>query len=184
MKFDWKPYEEKMKRTISVLGEEFGTIRVGRANARVLDKIMVPYYGTPTALGSVAAIKAVDARTLTITPWEAPLLKEIEKALLASDLGITPANDGKQIRLSFPALTEERRRELTKKTAKLGEEAKVALRNVRREANEEAKKLEKTSALTEDDLKHAEKEIQDLTDRYSKEVDAAVAKKDKEILEI
>ena len=182
--FDIKPFEEKMKKSISVLEEDFDTIRVGRASSKVLDKITVPYYGTPTGLDGVATIKATDARTLVITPWETNMLKEIEKAILASDVGITPTNDGKCIRLSFPALTEERRKELTKKTAKMGEDCKVAIRNIRREANDNAKALKKNSVITEDDLKDAEKKIQDLTDKLIKEVDAAIAKKDKEIMEI
>ena len=182
--FDIKPFEEKMKKSISVLEEDFDTIRVGRASSKVLDKITVPYYGTPTGLDGVATIKATDARTLMITPWETNRLKEIEKAILASDVGITPTNDGKCIRLSFPALTEERRKELTKKTAKMGEDCKVAIRNIRREANDNAKALKKNSVITEDDLKDAEKKIQDLTDKLIKEVDAAIAKKDKEIMEI
>ena len=182
--FDIKPFEEKMKKSICVLEEDFDTIRVGRASSKVLDKITVPYYGTPTGLDGVATIKATDARTLMITPWETNMLKEIEKAILASDVGITPTNDGKCIRLSFPALTEERRKELTKKTAKMGEDCKVAIRNIRREANDNAKALKKNSVITEDDLKDAEKKIQDLTDKLIKEVDAAIAKKDKEIMEI
>lgn len=184
MNFDKKPFEEKMKKTISVLVDDFGTIRVGRASSKVLDKITVSYYGTPTGLDGVATIKTTDARTLLITPWETSMLKEIEKAILASDVGITPQNDGKAIRLVFPSLTEERRKELTKKTAKMGEDSKVAIRNIRREAVDAAKTAKKNSELTEDDLKQAEKDIQDLTDRYIKEVDAAVAKKDKEIMEI
>ena len=182
--FDIKPFEEKMKKSISVLEEDFATIRVGRASSKVLDKITVPYYGTPTGLDGVATIKAADARTLMITPWETNMLKEIEKAILASDVGITPTNDGKCIRLVFPALTEERRKELTKKTAKMGEDCKVAIRNIRREANDNAKALKKNSTITEDDLKDAEKKIQDLTDKIIKDVDAVIAKKDKEIMEI
>ena len=182
--FDIKPFEEKMKKSISVLEEDFATIRVGRASSKVLDKITVPYYGTPTGLDGVATIKAADARTLVITPWETNMLKEIEKAILASDVGITPTNDGKCIRLIFPALTEERRKELTKKTAKMGEDCKVAIRNIRREANDNAKALKKSSTITEDDLKDAEKKIQDLTDKLIKDVDAVIARKDKEIMEI
>jgi ribosome recycling factor len=184
MKFDITPYEEKMKKTIAALTEEYGGIRVGRANAKVLDKIKVPYYGTPTAIEGVASVKTLDARTLTITPWEASVLKEIEKAILASDLGINPQNDGKMIRLVFPSLTEERRKELTKQVAKIGEDAKVALRNIRRDANDKIKEQKKNSVLTEDEQKVAEKNIQDLTDRYIKEVDALIDKKDKEIMEI
>lgn len=182
--FEIKPFEEKMKKSISVLEEDFATIRVGRASAKVLDKITVPYYGTPTNLEGVATVKASDARTLVITPWEASMVKEIEKAILASDVGITPTNDGKCIRLVFPQLTEERRRELTKKTAKMGEDCKVAIRNIRRDANDVAKAMKKNSEITEDDLKDAEKRIQDLTDKLIKEVDAVIARKDKEIMEI
>ena len=155
-----------------------------RASARVLDKITVPYYGTPTAVDGVATVKAVDARTLAITPWETNMLKELEKAIQASDIGITPQNDGKCLRLVFPALTEERRKELTKQTAKMGEEAKVAVRNIRREANDKAKEMKKNSEMTEDEQKASEKIVQDLADRYVKEVDAAVEKKNKEIMEL
>lgn len=182
--FEMKTYEEKMKKSISVLEEDFATIRVGRASSKVLDKVTVSYYGSPTAIEGVATIKAADARTLVITPWESSMLKEIEKAILASDVGITPTNDGKCVRLVFPALTEERRKELTKKTAKMGEDCKVAIRNIRREANDAAKAMKKNSEITEDDLKNAEKTIQDVTDKLIKEVDAVVAKKDKEIMEI
>ena len=184
MNFDIAPFGEKMKKTIFVLSEELGGIRVGRASARVLDKVKVSYYGTPTSLDGVATIKTPDARTLLIAPWETSLLKEIEKAILAADIGIIPQNDGKQIRLIFPSLTEERRKELTKQVGKMGEESKVALRNIRREANDKAKELKKSSELTEDELKHTEKEIQELTDKYSKEVDSVVEKKNKEIMEI
>ncbi len=182
--FEMKPFEERMKKSISVLEEDFATIRVGRASAKVLDKITVEYYGTPTGLDGVATIKATDARTLLITPWEANMCKEIEKAILASDVGITPTNDGKNIRLVFPALTEERRKELTKKTAKMGEDCKVAIRNIRRDANDAAKLMKKNSEITEDDLKAAEKTIQDVTDKYIKEVESVVSRKDKEIMEI
>lgn len=184
MKFDTKSYEDKMKKTVEVMESEFATIRVGRASAAVLDKITVPYYGTPTSIDGVASIKSPDARTLLIQPWETSVLKEIEKAIAASDLGITPQNDGKVIRLNFPPLTEERRKEFTKKTAKMGEDAKVAIRNLRRDANEDSKKQKKDGLLTEDEQKAAEKSVQDLTDRYSKLVDDAVARKNKEIMEI
>lgn len=183
MKFDSKPYEQKMQKTIDVLESEFATIRVGRASARVLDKITVPYYGVPTGVEGVATVKALDARTLVIQPWETSILKELEKAIAASDLGIMPQNDGKMLRLNFPPLTEERRKEFTKKTAKMGEEAKVAVRNLRRDANEDSKKQKKDGLLTEDEQKDAEKNIQDLTDRFIKKVDEVVAKKDKEIME-
>ncbi|PWL50645.1 MAG: ribosome recycling factor [Clostridiales bacterium] len=184
MKLDTKAFEDKMKKTIAVLEEEFACIRIGRASARVLDKITVPYYGTPTAVDGVATVKAIDARTLAITPWETNMLKELEKAIQASDIGITPQNDGKCLRLVFPALTEERRKELTKQTAKMGEEAKVAVRNIRREANDKAKEMKKNSEMTEDEQKASEKIVQDLADRYVKEVDAAVEKKNKEIMEL
>lgn len=182
--FEMKPFEERMKKSISVLEEDFATIRVGRASAKVLDKVTVSYYGSPTGIEGVATVKASDARTLVITPWETNMLKEIEKAILASDVGITPTNDGKCIRLVFPALTEERRKELTKKTAKMGEDCKVAIRNIRRDANDAAKAMKKNSEITEDDLKSAEKNIQDVTDKFIKEVDALVVRKDKEIMEI
>ena len=184
MKLDTKAFEDKMKKTIAVLEEDFACIRIGRASARVLDKITVPYYGTPTAVDGVATVKAIDARTLAITPWETNMLKELEKAIQASDIGITPQNDGKCLRLVFPALTEERRKELTKQTAKMGEEAKVAVRNIRREANDKAKEMKKNSEMTEDEQKASEKIVQDLADRYVKEVDAAVEKKNKEIMEL
>ncbi len=184
MKFETKAYEEKMKKTVEVLSNDFAAIRVGRASARVLDQITVPYYGTPTSIDGVASVKSPDARTLLIQPWEESVLKDIEKAILASDLGIVPQNDGKMLRLTFPPLTEERRKEFTKKTAKLGEEAKVAIRNLRRDANEDAKKQKKDGVLTEDEQKAAEKAVQDLTDRYVKLVDEAVSKKDKEIMEL
>ena len=184
MKLDTKAFEDKMKKTIAVLEEEFACIRIGRASARVLDKITVPYYGTPTAVDGVATVKAIDARTLAITPWETNMLKELEKAIQASDIGITPQNDGKCLRLVFPALTEERRKELTKQTAKMGVEAKVAVRNIRREANDKAKEMKKNSEMTEDEQKASEKIVQDLADRYVKEVDAAVEKKNKEIMEL
>ncbi len=184
MKLDTKAFEDKMKKTIAVLEEEFACIRIGRASARVLDKITVPYYGTPTAVHGVATVKAIDARTLAITPWETNMLEELEKAIQASDIGITPQNDGKCLRLVFPALTEERRKELTKQTAKMGEEAKVAVRNIRREANDKAKEMKKNSEMTEDEQKASEKIVQDLADRYVKEVDAAVEKKNKEIMEL
>ncbi len=184
MNFDIKPYEDRMKKTISVLQEDCEAIRVGRASAKLLDRIRVNYYGTPSPIETVSQVKTQDARTLVIIPWETNTLKEIEKAIQASDLGINPVNDGKQIRLSFPPLTEERRVELTKKVAKMGEDAKVALRNIRRDANEDIKKQKKDGTLTEDEQKQAEKKVQDLTDRYTKDVEAAIAKKDKEILEI
>ncbi len=184
MKLDVKQYEERMKKSISVYEEELATIRVGRANAKVLDKIEAPYYGTPTPINQMAEIKATDPRTLVITPWDATSLKAIEKAIQASDVGITPSNDGKSIRLVFPPLTEERRKELTKQTSKMGEAAKVALRNIRRDANDKCKDMKKKSEMTEDEQKQSEKEVQDLTDKYIKLVDTITEKKQKEIMEI
>lgn len=184
MKLDVKQYEERMKKSISVYEEELATIRVGRANAKVLDKIEAPYYGTPTLINQMAEIKATDPRTLVITPWDATSLKAIEKAIQASDVGITPSNDGKSIRLVFPPLTEERRKELTKQTSKMGEAAKVALRNIRRDANDKCKDMKKKSEMTEDEQKQSEKEIQDLTDKYIKTLDGITDKKQKEIMEI
>ena len=183
MKFDLNPYENKMKKTVEVLESEFAAIRVGRASPKVLDKVTVPYYGVPTPVEGVATVKVADARTLLIQPWDASLLKDLEKAIAASDIGIMPQNDGKMLRMAFPPLTEERRKEHTKKTAKMGEEAKVAIRNLRRDANEDVKKQKKDGILTEDDQKDAEKDIQNLTDRYIKIIDEVVAKKDKEIME-
>ncbi|HBL84889.1 MAG: ribosome recycling factor [Clostridiales bacterium GWF2_38_85] len=184
MKLELKSFEERMKKTIIVFEGELETIRVGRANAKVLDKISVLYYGTPTPVNQMAEIKVPEPRILTITPWDATSLKAIEKAIQISDLGITPSNDGKQIRLNFPQLTEDRRHELTKQVAKLGEDAKVALRNIRREANDKCKEMKKKSEMTEDEIKHSEKETQDLTDKYIKEIDTLIVKKDKEIMEI
>ena len=178
------PFEEKMEKTLSNLNEELSTIRAGRANPQVLSKVTVDYYGVPTPINQMAEVKATDPRTLMIAPWDATTLKDIERAIFESDVGITPANDGKVIRLAFPQLTEERRRELTKQTAKLGEEAKVAIRNIRRDANEQAKKMEKNGELTEDDEKAAEKSIQEVTDKYIKEVDKVTEEKNKEIMAI
>jgi ribosome recycling factor len=184
MKLDVKEFEEKMKKTIAVYEESLSTIRVGRANASVLSRVTVDYYGAPTAVNQMAEVRVVDPRTISIVPWDASTLKNIEKAILASDLGITPINDGKSIKLAFPQLTEERRKELKKQTQKMGEEAKVALRNIRRDANEKCKEMKKNSTMTEDEQKQSEKAIQDLTDRYIKDIDAITAKKDKEIMEI
>ena len=184
MKEIHKPYDEKMHKTIEVVKSDFASVRAGRANAGVLDRITVEYYGTPTPLQQVASISTPDPRTLQIQPWDGSLLKPIEKAIQTSDLGINPQNDGRVIRLSFPQLTEERRKELTKQTAKMGEDAKVALRNIRREANDKAKEMKKNSEMTEDEQKASEKLVQDLVDRYIKEVDAAVEKKNKEIMEL
>ena len=184
MKLDTKAFEDKMKKTIAVLEEEFACIRIGRASARVLDKITVPYYGTPTAVDGVATVKAVDARTLAITPWETNMLKELEKAIQASDIGITPQNDGKCLRLVFPALTEERRKELTKQVKKYGEGGKVAIRNIRRDAMEKFKAMKKKSEITEDDLKECEETMQKMTDKRCKEIDELTAKKEAELMAV
>ena len=184
MKLDTKAFEDKMKKTIAVLEEEFACIRIGRASARVLDKITVPYYGTPTAVDGVATVKAIDARTLAITPWETNMLKELEKAIQASDIGITPQNDGKCLRLVFPALTEDRRRELVKQCKEYAEEARVAIRNARRDGNSHVAKSVKEDNLPEDEQRRAEAEIQKLTDKYVAEVDAVFKKKEAEVMEI
>ncbi|MDU7337424.1 MAG: ribosome recycling factor [Clostridium sp.] len=176
--------ESKMKKTLSVLTNEYTTIRAGRANPAVLDKIMVDYYGTPTAVNQLAAISVSEARLLTIQPWDATSVKAIEKAILSSELGINPQSDGKVIRLMFPQLTEERRRDLTKDIAKMSEEAKVAVRSIRRDAIEKLKTMKKNSEISEDDLKLGEKKTQDLTDKYCKEIDGLFDKKQKEIMEL
>ncbi|MCX7615219.1 MAG: ribosome recycling factor [Clostridiales bacterium] len=176
--------EYKMKKTIEVLFHEFGTIRAGRANPAVLDRILIDYYGTMTPIHQVASIASPEPRTLVIQPWDTGSLKAIDKAIQASDIGINPQNDGKVIRLSFPPLTEERRRDLIKQVHKLSEDAKVAIRNVRRDALEYYKGLKKKSEITEDDLKEIEDDIQKLTDQYCKDIDVASSKKEKELLEI
>jgi len=182
-KSDYKVYEDKMQKTIDSLISEFGTIRAGRASATVLDKVTVDYYGTQTPLNQVGSISVPEPRMLVVQPWDPSLLKAIEKAILASDVGITPTNDGKSIRLAFPPLTEERRKELTKLVRKYAEEGKVAVRNVRREAVDAFKAMKKKSEITEDDLKICEKDMQDLTDKYVKKVDEVSAKKEKELME-
>ena len=184
MKMDITEFEVKMEKTILSLETEFDGIRVGRANPNVLNKIKVDYWGVSTPVTQIGEVKVPDARTLLITPWESNMLKVVERAILESDLGINPQNDGKSIRLVFPQLTEERRKDLQKQVAKLGEEAKVAVRNIRRDANEKSKKMQKATELTEDEQKQAEKDIQTLTDNFIKKVDDAVAKKGKEIMEI
>ncbi len=184
MKLDTKIYEEKMKKTISSLSENLSTIRAGRANADVLKKVSVDYYGSPTPISSIAEIKVTDARTLTITAWDKSIMKGIEKAILTSDIGINPQNDGTCIRLSFPPTTEERRKELAKQISKLGEDAKVAIRNIRRDANDKVKADKKNSVMTEDEAKQSDKLVQDLTDKYIKEIDTVTATKTKEIMEI
>ncbi len=181
---DYAVYENKMKKTCEALSAQLATIRAGRANAAVLDQILVDYYNTPTPIQQMASIGSPDPRSLLITPWDKTALKTIEKAILASDLGINPQNDGHSIRLVFPPLTEERRKELVRLTKKYGEEAKVAIRNIRRDAVEKFKKQQKASEMTEDDYKIAEKDIQKLTDDYIKEIDGICDKKEKELTEI
>ena len=183
-KDDYKIYEEKMKKSIDSVAADFAAVRAGRANASVLDRINVDYYGVPTPIHQIASIGSPDPRQLVITPWDGGALKLIEKAILNSDLGINPQNDGSAIRLSFPPTTEERRRELSKQISKMGEDAKVAIRNIRRDANDQVKAQKKNSELTEDEAKSADKSIQDLTDKYIKEIDSVTAAKTKEIMEI
>lgn len=181
---DFKEYTHKMEKTMEVLNSEFGSVRAGRASAKVLDRISVEYYGVDTPIAQVASISSPDARTLVIQPWDSSLLKLIEKAIQCSDLGINPQNDGKIVRLVFPQLTEERRKDLTKQVRKYGEDAKVAVRNVRRDGMDAIKKAVKKSEMTEDDQKDAEKELQDLTDKYIKKVDELCAIKEKELMEL
>ncbi len=177
-------YEEKMKKTLASLESELTTIRAGRANPHILDKLTVDYYGSPTPLQQVANITVPEARMIQIQPWESSLIKGIEKAILTSDLGLNPNNDGKVIRLIFPELTEERRKELVKDIKKKGEAAKVAVRNIRRDANDAYKKLKKEEDVSEDEIKELEEKIQKLTDKYIKDVDAAVELKGKEIMTV
>ncbi|MBR2024824.1 MAG: ribosome recycling factor [Clostridia bacterium] len=184
MKLDTKEFENKMKKSIESYKYELGSIRAGRANASVLDRINVDYYGVATPVTQIGSVSSPDPRTIVIQPWDSSTLKGIEKALLASDLGITPANDGKVIRLVFPQLTEDRRKELKKQVSKMGEDAKVAIRNIRRDAMDKAKDMKKNGEMTEDEQKASEKSIQDLTDKYVKEVDVITAGKEKEIMEI
>lgn len=184
MRADLKPYEVKMKKTLDVLSKDLAAIRAGRANPHVLDKITIDYYGTPTPLNQVAAIASPDPRSLSIQPWDAKTLKPIERAIQTSDLGINPQNDGKQIRLTFPPLTEDRRRELVKQVSRIGEESKVALRNIRRDAIDKCKTATKKSEMTEDEQKDAEKKMQEMTDKYVKEIDGMTAKKSKELSEV
>ena len=184
MSVDFKEYERKMSRTLDVLAENFGAVRAGRANAKVLDRITVEYYGQETALSGVATISSPDARTLVIQPWDGTLLKAIQKAILTSDLGINPQNDGRVIRLVFPQLTEERRKELTKQVKKYAEEAKVAMRNIRRDGMDYVKALKKKSEITEDEQKKAEKDLQDMLDKHIKKADEALAAKEKELMVI
>ena len=176
-------YEEKMDKSLDSLLNEFASIRAGRANPHLLDKIRVDYYGQPTPLQQVANISVPEARTLMIQPWESSLIKEIEKAIMTSDIGINPSNDGSVIRLVFPELTEERRKDLVKEVKKKGEEAKVAIRNIRRDANDAFKKLAKTE-ISEDEIKDLEDSVQKITDKYIKDVDKAIEDKSKEIMTV
>ena len=184
MSLEYTEFERKMKRTCEFLSEQLAAVRAGKANPAVLDRITVDYYGTATPINQIATISTPDARSLLIQPWDASALKGIEKAILASDLGINPQNDGRAIRLIFPQLTEERRRELAKQVKKYGEEAKVAVRNIRRDAVEKFKAEKKKSEITEDDLKIAEKDLQKLTDDYIKEVEKIGDAKEKELMEL
>ena len=184
MSVDFSDYGRRMEKALDHLAEEFGAVRAGRANAKVLDRITVEYYGSETPLNGVATISTPDARTLVIQPWDTTLLKEIQKSIQASDLGINPQNDGKVIRLIFPQLTEERRKDLTKQVKKYAEEAKVAMRNIRRDGMDYVKKLKKDSEITEDEQKKAEKDLQDLLDKYIKKADEALAAKEKELMSI
>ncbi|MBQ2275897.1 MAG: ribosome recycling factor [Lachnospiraceae bacterium] len=179
-----KQFEEKMEKVIDNLSNEYSTIRAGRANPHILDKIKVDYYGQPTPLQQVANITVPEARCILIQPWEATLIKDIEKAILCSDLGITPNNDGKAVRLNFPELTEERRKELAKDVKKRGDNAKVAVRNIRRDANDAAKKMNKANEISDDELKQQEEEIQKLTDKFIAEIDKAIEAKSKEVLTV
>jgi ribosome recycling factor len=184
MKLDCKDFETRMTKSVAAYRENLSTIRAGKANPDVLKKIEVEYYGSPTAISAIAEIKVTDARTITITAWDKSAMKGIEKAILTSDLGIHPQNDGACIRLTFPPMTEERRKELSKQVTKLGEDAKVAIRNIRRDANDKTKLMKKNSEMTEDEAKASDKSIQDLTDKYIKEIDNITAAKSKEIMEI
>ncbi len=179
-----KIFDEKMEKSISVLKEELQSIRAGRANPALLDRIEVNYYGSPTPLKQIASVSAPEARLLVIQPYDASAISDIEKAIMQSDLGINPSNDGKLIRLAIPMLTEERRKQLQKIVKKMGEEIKVAIRNERREANDKLKKMQKNNELTEDDLKRAEDKVQKMTDSHVKQVDEMIAKKEAEILEV
>lgn len=184
MKLDAKDYERKMQKSIDAYVQLLVTIRAGRANPEILHRVTVDYYGVPTAINQMAEVKMTDARTLVIQPWDGSTLKNIEKAILASDIGINPQSDGKTIRMVFPQPTEERRLELKKQVAKMGEEAKVAIRNLRRDANDACKDHKKKGEMTEDEMKASEKAVQDLTDKYIKQIDDITAKKNKEIMDI
>ncbi len=176
--------EAKMNKSIDALNHEFSSVRAGRANPAILDRVLVDYYGAPTPINQMAAVSVSEARVLVIQPWDKSTLKTIEKAIQASDIGINPTNDGNVLRLTFPQLTEERRKELVKDIKKMGEESKVGIRNIRRDAMEKLKALKKDSSITEDDQKDGEKKIQDITDKFVKKVDSLVAEKEKEVLSI
>lgn len=179
-----KVFDEKMQKTIEFLEEDYASIRAGRANPHLLDKIKVDYYGTPSGLNAVANISVPEARIIQIQPWEAKMVKEISKAILASDLGITPTDDGRVIRLVFPELTEDRRKELAKDIKKKGEDAKVAIRNIRRDGNDAFKKLKGTDDVSEDEIAELEEDLQKMTDQFVKKIDAAVEEKSKEIMTV
>lgn len=181
---DLKQYEEKMEKSIDSLQAELATIRAGRANPHILDKITVDYYGTPSTIQQVANVSVPEARMIQIQPWEQSLIKEIEKAIMTSDIGITPTNDGKCVRLVFPELTEDRRKELVKDVKKKGEGAKVAVRNIRRDANDTVKKQNKANEISEDEVKQLEENIQKMTDKYVAEIDDIIESKSKEILTV
>ena len=181
---DYNKFEEKMTKTISVFQENLAEIRAGRANPAILNKIMINYYGTPTPISQVAGISVPEARLIVIQPWDASILKEIEKEILKSDIGINPNNDGKVIRLAFPELNEERRKEIVKDIRKMAEDAKVAIRSIRRDAIDEDKTMQKNSEISEDDLKVAEDKIQKLTDKYVEEIDKILETKEKEVMSI
>ncbi len=184
MKLEIKEFEIKMKKSIEAFTQSLVTVRAGRANPEILNRVTVDYYGVQTPINQMAEVKMADARTLVIQPWDASTTKNIEKSILASDIGINPQNDGKTIRMVFPQPTEERRIELKKQVAKMGEDSKVAIRNIRREANDSAKDMKKKGDMTEDELKLSEKSVQDLTDKYIKQIDEIIDKKNKEIMDI
>jgi len=181
---DFNKYEEKMRKTISVFEENLSEVRAGRANPAILNKIRIDYYGVPTPISQVAGVSVPEARLIVIQPWDISVLKEIEKAILTSDIGINPNNDGKVIRLNFPELNEERRKDLVKEIKKMAEETKVAIRGIRRDGIDEFKKMQKNSEITEDDLRDAEEEMQKLTDKKIEEIDAILSNKEKEIMSV
>lgn len=184
LKDEYKKYEDKMQKSIDSVAADFASVRAGRANAAVLDRIMVDYYGSPTPIQQIAAISTPDPRTLLIQPWDTSAVKSIEKAIQNSDLGINPQNDGRSLRLSFPQLTEERRKELVKQIRKYAESGKVAIRNIRRDAMDNFKKQEKKSEITEDEMKQVEKDLQKLTDDSCKKLDDLLAEKEKELMAV